>query len=329
MANVWADCGESYERSDDKKMVPENFSVGMFFLSQTVVGILGNWLLLFYYFMSFFTGKNLMPKDAILKHVTLANSLSIISRGIPQSMAGLGLKDFLDDNGCKFVMCLFRIARGATLHSSSLLSCFQAITVSQSNSRFMKIKQRVMKYIVPSCSFSWLAHLFLNIRIAMTVTALDTNRNFTKKLYVGYYCSPIGSDGPVSLLYFFFIGFIDILYLCIMAWTSISMVSFLYRHKKHVRNIHSSQHALRASPVARATQVILILVCTYITSYAMSFIFILYIILCNNQKLWLMNTLALLENCFPTLFPFIVMKNNNNKNNNSTFSIHFSCHRNK
>lgn len=200
--------------SDDKKMVSENLSMGMFSLSQTVVGNLGNWSILFHYFISLFTGKCLMPKDEILKHLTLANSLSIISRGIPQTMALFGLKSFLDDIACKVIAYNYPVPQEVSLSTTCLLSCFQAITISPSNSMWMKLKYRATKYIGPSCSLSWTVYLLLNGKIAMNVVGLNTNINFTMKFNVGC-CSSFDSGGTPP--YLFLICVIDILYLSVMA----------------------------------------------------------------------------------------------------------------
>lgn len=277
--------------------------MGMFSLSQTVVGILGNSSVLFHYFISLFSGKYLMPKDEILKHLTLANSLCIISRGIPQTMALFGFQSFLDDIACKFIVYSNRVSREVSLHTMCSLSCFQAITISPSNSRWGKLKQRAIKYIVPSCSLSWPVYLFLNSKIAMMV-GHNTNLNFTKKFNVGY-CSSFDIGGIP--LYLFLICFIDIFYLSIMAWASVSMVSILNRHKKQVLYLRSSHHCLRVSPEARATQVILILVCTYVTFYSMTFILIFYTVFFDRPKLWLLHIFAFLESCFPTFCPFLLV----------------------
>ncbi|XP_049986852.1 vomeronasal type-1 receptor 3-like [Alexandromys fortis] len=284
-------------------MAPENLSMGMFSLSQTVVGILGNSSVLFHYFISLFSGKYLMPKDEILKHLTLANSLCIISRGIPQTMTLFGFQSFLDDIACKFIVYSNRVSREVSLHTMCSLSCFQAITISPSNSRWGKLKQRAIKYIVPSCSLSWPVYLFLNSKIAMMV-GRNTNLNFTKKFNVGY-CSSFDIGGIP--LYLFLICFIDIFYLSVMAWASVSMVSILNRHKKQVLYLRSSHHCLRVSPEARATQVILILVCIYVTFYSMTFILIFYTVFFNRPKLWLLHIFAFLESCFPTFCPFLLI----------------------
>ncbi|XP_006166807.1 vomeronasal type-1 receptor 4-like [Tupaia chinensis] len=290
-------------------MTPNDLAMGIFFFSQTGVGLLGNSSLLFHYSLSIFTGKSLMPKDLILKHLTLANSLAIISRGIPQTVAAFGLKYFLDDTGCKLSFYLYRVSRGISLYTTCLLSCFQAMTISPSNTKWMELKHRATKYIGPSCLLSWPVQLLVNIIIPMRVTGPCNNRNVTQTLNFGY-CTGFVSGTITTLLYGFMLCFTDVLCFGLMAWASGSMVRILYRHKRQVQYIHSTHHSPRLSPETRATQTILILVCTFVTFYSLSSILVIYIALFDNPQLWLIEIIALVETCFPTLSPFVLISNN-------------------
>ncbi|XP_040590161.1 vomeronasal type-1 receptor 2-like [Mesocricetus auratus] len=296
----------------------ENMPMGILFFSQTAVGILGNWSILLPYVMPIFTGKNLMPKDQILRHLTLANSLVIISRVIPHILAQLGLRYLLDDLLCKITLYSNRVSRGISLHCTCLLSCFQAITISPSNSRYMKLKHSVSKYMVQSCSLSWLVHLLLNSKAAIDVTGAHNKNNFTKIIKLGY-CSAFLFGNTAIKLHLLLLCFTDGLCLGLMVWASIFMVSILYRHKSQLQYIHT-QHSFRVSPEDRATKTILILVCTFVFSYSMSFILVIYTILFNNPKLWIINIFTFLDTCFPTFCPFILISNNK-----SVLKNHIPC----
>ncbi|XP_038194554.1 vomeronasal type-1 receptor 2-like [Arvicola amphibius] len=304
---------------DGENMVPENLPMGILFFSQTAVGILGNWSILLPYVMSEFTGKSLMPKDQILRHLTLANSLVIISRVIPHIMVQLDLQFLLDDLLCKLTLYSNRVSRGISLHCTCLLSCFQAITISPSNSRWLKLKHSVSKYMVQSCSLSWLVHLLLNTKTAIDVIGSGTNKNFTKKIKLGY-CSAFVSDNTVTGLSLSLLCFTDGLCLVLMVRASVFMVSTLHRHKSQLQHIHSAQHSLRVSPEDRATKTILILVCTFVLSYSMSFILVIYTVVFDNPRLWIISIFTLLDTCFPTFCPFILVSNNKSAPKN-----HFRC----
>ncbi|CAH7400449.1 vomeronasal type-1 receptor 4 [Phodopus roborovskii] len=305
--------------SGEKIMVIKNLPMGILFFSQTAVGILGNWSIFLPYSMSLFTGKNLMPKDQILWHLSFANSLVIISRVIPHILAQLGLQNLLDDLLCKLTLYSNRVSRAISLHCTCLLGCFQAITISPSNTRFTKLKHSVCKYMVQSCSLSWLVYLLLNSKTAIDVIGSGTKKNFTKKIKLGY-CSAFLFGNSLTVLHLILIRFTDGLCLGLMVWTSIFMVSILYRHKSQLQYIHSAQHSLHVSPEDRATKTILILVCTFVLSYSMSFILLMYTMLFNNPNLWIINIFTFLDTCFPTFCPFILISSNK-----SAPKSHFPC----
>ncbi|KAM7340318.1 hypothetical protein ACRRTK_000933 [Alexandromys fortis] len=285
-------------------MVPVNLPMGILFFSQTAVGILGNWSILLPYAVSEFTGKSLMPKDQILRHLTLANSLVIISRVIPHIMVQLGLQFLLDDLLCKLTLYSNRVSRGISLHCTCLLSCFQAITISPSNSRWMKLKHSVSKYMVQSCSLSWLVHLLLNSKTAVDVIGSGTNKNFTKKIKLGY-CSAFVSGNTVSVLEAVILSVSDIMCLVLMAWASGSMVLVLHKHKHRVQHIHSYSLSQRPSHEDRATRTILILVTMFLSFYSLASILSFCITQTVNPSPWLLNTSVLLSLSFPTLSPLV------------------------
>ncbi|XP_005414469.1 PREDICTED: vomeronasal type-1 receptor 4-like [Chinchilla lanigera] len=299
-------------------MIPEHLVMGIFFFSQTTVGILGNWSLLFHYFFSVYTGKNLTPTDQIITHLTFANSLAIMSRGIPQTMRQFGSKYLLDDTGCKLTLYLNRISRGISLNTTCLLSCFQALTISPRSGKWVAWKHRTTKYISPCCSLGWLIHLLLNIMITMRVTGYPNSENFTNRFHYGF-CSGFVSGTITTPLYVSLLCCTDGLCLGLMAWASGSMVSILYGHKRQVRYIHSAHRSPRVSPEARATQTILLLVCTFVTCYSLSSTLVVYVTFFENPRLWVINIFAFLETCFPMFCPFVLI------NNNSTSRSYFSC----
>nr|XP_034348451.1 vomeronasal type-1 receptor 4-like [Arvicanthis niloticus] len=290
------------------KMTSANLAIGIFLFSQITMGMLGNSSILFYYVTLIITGKHLMTKDLIIEHLTFANCLSIISKGIPQTLSDLGFKDFLDDIGCKLIMYTYRIVRGMSLYAMCLLSCFQAITISPSNLRWMMLKQRVTKYIGPSCLVSWLVQLLLNIITPVKVTGPISSKNVTNMMSYGY-CSWFTSSNVATALYMFLLCFCDGLCLSLMACSSIFMVNILYRHKRQVKHIHSAQHFLKVLPEDRATQIILILVCTFVISYSVSSIRVIFTSYSEGSVLWGVSIFIFLEICFPILCPFVLICN--------------------
>uniref|UniRef100_A0A8W4FLP8 Vomeronasal type-1 receptor n=2 Tax=Sus scrofa TaxID=9823 RepID=A0A8W4FLP8_PIG len=134
-------------------MASRNTAIGMIFLLQNVVGILRNFLFLYPYIFVHYTGHKLRSTDFILQHLTIANSLVILSKGITNTMAAFGWAHFLSDSGCKLVFYVHRVGRGVSVGTTCLLSIFQFITVSHMNSMCTEINVKIPRYIGSSLIF--------------------------------------------------------------------------------------------------------------------------------------------------------------------------------
>ncbi|XP_042639110.1 vomeronasal type-1 receptor 2-like [Orycteropus afer afer] len=287
-------------------MSSREFTVGMLFLSQTTVGILGNFSLLHHYVFLHFTGGRLRSTDLIVSHLTVANSLVILSKGIPQTLTAFGWKDFLSDFGCEFLFFVHRVSRGVSMGSTCLLSMFQAITISPSNSRWAELKRKAPKYIGPSTVLCWVLHILVNIVVPVYMIGNWGNKTLTKKKDLGY-CSSAVQDITTRLLYVVLFSFPDVVCLGLMTWASGCTVFILYRHKQRVQHIHRNNISARSSPESRATQSILILVSTFVGFYTLSCILTLCVTLLHSATWWLVNIAALSAASFPTVSPFALL----------------------
>ena len=70
------------------------FAIEKCLVCQITVGMFGNSSIPFYYIILIFTEKHLTPKDLIIEHLTISNCLTIILRGIPQTMSYIGFNFF-------------------------------------------------------------------------------------------------------------------------------------------------------------------------------------------------------------------------------------------
>ncbi|KAM5236268.1 vomeronasal type-1 receptor 2-like [Ctenodactylus gundi] len=284
-------------------MAWEDVTTGMVFLAQVVIGILGNFSVLCHDMGLYFSGYKSKPTDSILRHLTVANSLVILSRGIPEAMAALGLQDFLSDLGCKLVFYAHRVGRGVSMGSTCLLSVFQVITVSSRSSTRADVRPR---YIGLANVLCWVFYMLLNIRIPEYISGKWKNVNITETLDFRY-CSSNLHDKGRDLDYAGFILTSDALCLGLMTWASGSMVFILSRHKKQMRHVHRTSVSPRASPETRATHSILALVTTFVSFYTLSSVTFMCFNFVDKRTQWLVNTSALINACFPIVSPFILL----------------------
>ena len=290
-------------------MVKRDLAIGLIFLTQTTVGILGNFSLLCHYIILSFTEYRWRSTDFIHKHLIVANFLALLCKGVPQTMAAFGWKHFLSDIGCRLLLFLHRVGRGVSIGSICILSVYQAITISPGNSRWAELKVKAPKYIFPSIFLCWVLQMLVNIIFPMYLTSTLSDKNTTNKKDFGY-CSSVRHDKTSDSLYGLLLSFPDVLCLGLMLWASSSMVFILYRHKQRVQHIRGTNASSRTSPESRATKTILLLVSTFVCFYTLSSIFQLVMSLFDNPSLILVNVTAVLSVCFPTVSPFLFMSHN-------------------
>ncbi|XP_008068723.1 vomeronasal type-1 receptor 2-like [Carlito syrichta] len=259
----------------------------------------------------YFRGCGQRSTNLILRHLTVANSLVILSRGIPETMAALGLRHFATYFECEVLLYVHRVARSVSIGATCLLSVFQMITINPRNSsRWVDLKVKALKYNGHSIILCWALHLLVNT-IFSNYTEKWNNRNFTKKRDFGY-CSAPFYDEVVTPLYAALTSLHDVLCLGLVTWASNSMVFILYRHRQQVQHIHRTNHSPRSSPETRATQSILALVSTFVAFNALSFSIYVYIALFDKSNWWLVNTAIVITACFPTFSPFVLIRHDPN-----------------
>lgn len=78
-------------------MITKEIILGVFFLSQIGIGFIGHILLLVQLYIK-------RPIDLIFTHLTLADVMTILFSGVPEIMNAFGVRNFLDDSGCKTVL---------------------------------------------------------------------------------------------------------------------------------------------------------------------------------------------------------------------------------
>ncbi|XP_020827516.1 vomeronasal type-1 receptor 1-like [Phascolarctos cinereus] len=281
--------------------------MSIIFFFQTGIGVLGNSFLTCLFIFIYLRGHSLRPIDTILTQLTLANCLVLLPKGVPQIMTTLGLKNFLDDIGCKIVFYLHRVSRGLSLTMTCLLSVFQAITIAPNMYSLVELKARAPKYIIPSSLFSWTFHLLLNVLIALGMKGPRHAGNSTEIQHFEY-CSYLFAPRYQAVLLLIIFSFPDALCLGLMAFASGYMVFLLYGHHKQVQQIHISCISARMSPEVRATQTILLLESTFVTIYSLNSIFITYMHF-RKTSLWLMQTSAFLTLSFPAVSPCMLINN--------------------
>ncbi|XP_055450690.1 vomeronasal type-1 receptor 4-like [Psammomys obesus] len=288
-------------------MCSRSLTIGIMFLSQSTVGILGNISLLSHYLIIYYKEHTLKPTDLILTHLITANSLIMVSKGVPLTMAAFGMKQFFNDFICKLLFCIERLGRSMSMGSICILSVYQAMSISPINSCWKNLKVKSSNNIGLFISLCWVLYITLNLIFPVFVHITRIHKNTTEKRDY-FYCSIWGHDIIVGSLYTaLFVG-PEVLISVLIIGSSGSMIAFLYRHKQHIQHIRSPHVHLRTSPESRATQSILLLVSSFVGFYSLSSILQGFVAVLYEPSWWLVNITAIISICFPTLGPFLVSR---------------------
>ncbi|XP_072455544.1 vomeronasal type-1 receptor 2-like [Notamacropus eugenii] len=283
-------------------MLPEVIFLGIVFLSMTTVGTIANFFLFISCMLNFLDGHKITSLTVIFTQLTLVNSVMLISKGVPQTLQGLGWNNFLDDVGCKIVFYLRRVSESLSISLTCLLCIYQAITINPSNSRWAEFKVRVTKHITTSYIFCWVLNLLIEIPFPINTRGPRSSSNFTNAAD-NVFCT----SETIIVVYLIMTTFRNVLCLGLMVLASVYMVLLLHKHHQHVQKIRSTKHSPRRHPEIRATQTIVLLMSTFFSFYAFTSIFTIFISYFDQKSPWMLPTVIFLSLCYPTISPFLLI----------------------
>ncbi|XP_072462614.1 vomeronasal type-1 receptor 3-like [Notamacropus eugenii] len=286
-----------------------NFSdevLGIVHLVQMIIGVLGNFFLVYHYPFHFNTQKRLRSINLILVQLSFANVIFLLSRGIPTVIFSWEVNIFLNDTACKILSYLQRVFRGLSLCSTCLLSSFQAIAISPNTPKWAVLKVKSPKCIILCCVFCWILNLLMDVALLVPRTDLRQNNTNTKGRDKEGFCS-IHPYAMNSLKLQIWKSFYDSVFVIFMVVNSGYMVLLLYRHHQRVQHIHSTSLSPRVFPEIRATKTILLLVSTYFFFNSACSILAIYASFPGATRPYMFYVAMFLSMTFQAVSPFVLI----------------------
>ncbi|XP_036618553.1 vomeronasal type-1 receptor 1-like [Trichosurus vulpecula] len=283
--------------------------LGIVYLQPTVVGFLGNCILLFLNGFNFLLVRRTRPKNLIFIHLAFSNAMVLLFRGMPTIARLWRVRCLLDETGIKIITYMQTLSRSLSLCSTCLLSAFQAITISPNNSIWAQLKMRAPKCIIPCIILCWNFNILLGIIIPLYQIGPKNSTDSKYGCNTGYRSIDVFNNKYIKVAIIKCVH--DILFVFLMTSSSVHMVLILYRHKRNVNHIHNNSSSLKTLPETRATKAILLLVATFLLFNIFSPILILYMLYFKYINNWMIHTSAFLSLWYPTLSPFILISINN------------------
>uniref|UniRef100_A0A8C6FFM1 Vomeronasal type-1 receptor n=1 Tax=Moschus moschiferus TaxID=68415 RepID=A0A8C6FFM1_MOSMO len=260
------------------------------FLLQVGDGALADAILFFCNVSPVLLGHKQRPLQTAVTHMAVANSLALLSAGVPHTMAAFVSRRPLSSLGCKSVYYIQRAARSTTLCSTCVLSTCQSFTLSPRRAEWVMLRGRAPRVTGASCCAGWMFSLLMNIWIPVSISGPQDKHNSTDA-QGKWFCSP--SASKAGFVYLWSVS--DAVFLTLMGWSSGSMVLLLLRHRQRMQHIHTP------------ARTVLMLVVTFVIVYILNSTFCFYITVVLEFRLWLIQTSDVLASCFPTVSPFLLL----------------------
>uniref|UniRef100_A0A6I8P1H8 Vomeronasal type-1 receptor n=1 Tax=Ornithorhynchus anatinus TaxID=9258 RepID=A0A6I8P1H8_ORNAN len=278
-------------------------SFGIMMLFQISIGVTGNVFLLLFYIRMIFINHKPSSSDLILAHLALANTITLLTRGIPDTLFLWGLRNFLDIVGCKMAIYLYRVGRGLTICTTCLLSIFQAVTISPGTNRWAGVKAKLPKCILPSFVIFWILNMLIDFNMLIFVTGpQNTHAHQDMK-----YCSVINTSAQATLIFSVVLSLRDLFFVGLMSVASGYMVFVLHRHHRQVRHLHGPGRPPRVMPEVRAAKRVVSLVTLYVLLYGRQTVMLAVMLNVKQISPLLVDCHMLLSFTFSAISPFLMI----------------------
>ncbi|NP_001160914.1 vomeronasal 1 receptor cavPorV1R664 [Cavia porcellus] len=244
--------------------MPANIVEGTISASLTGLGTTGNIFVLGKYVL-IFAGKEQKSIYLILVHLAVTNTMTLLSKGVPGTLAALGVRNLLDDTGCKIVVYMERVSRGLSICTSSLLTVVQAVTICPRHSGWRRLKPRSARYVLLVLLYFWSLNSLISMNLLHSITNISPNSS--KVSNSERYCYFLPESKKVKWIFLTCMVLRDAGFQGIMGAASGYMVRVLHKHHQQILHLQNAKFLYTAPPEIKAAQSILLLMLCFIVFY--------------------------------------------------------------
>ncbi|XP_051024443.1 vomeronasal type-1 receptor 4-like [Acomys russatus] len=275
------------------------------FLLMAMLGILGNMSVSVNYMFSWWGGPEKKPIHLILIHLAFTNIMIILAKGLPKTIEVFGLRNFLDDTGCKILIYQERVARGLSICTSSLLTVVQAIIISPRASGWRRLRPNSAWHILPVFLVFWILNSLIGLNLIHSTTS--TKMNVSQLMGDDKYCYFMMPTQNIKWIVLPLMVLRDAVFQGAMGGASGYMIFLLHKHHQHVLYLQNSKLLYRTPPELRAAQSVLLLMLCFVFFYWSDCAFSLFLSLSSGDNTLMVNTREFLSLSYATFSPLVLI----------------------
>ncbi|XP_044141636.1 olfactory receptor class A-like protein 1 [Bufo gargarizans] len=276
------------------------------YLFLDLIGIPGNLFILFAFLHTFHCKGKVTTGEIILSKLALSNLLVILTWGIPVTLQSTGMYMVFGDLSCQISLYLYCVGRAMSVSITSLLGCFQCISITPLNRRWSRVKRKLLDHLFTVMLFLWAFNLIISsTRLAYSTASI---KNITSTYIMSYsFCFVVF---PNYLLYIGN-GIIyvvrDLFFLTLMMLTSGHLLYVFYQHGKQVNSIPTSntKHA-----EIQAAKAIFTLVMMYIVSFGLDNFFWILTLCTFTLSPRFTDARIFFDSCYSAISPIVIISTN-------------------
>ncbi|XP_048205267.1 vomeronasal type-1 receptor 4-like [Perognathus longimembris pacificus] len=239
----------------------------------------------------------------ILIHVVLTNSMLLLTKGLPQTIAAFGLNYLLSAMGYRITLYLARVSLGLSICTSSLLTVVQASTISPRASLWRRLKPRSVWRVLLLLLFFWILNCFISMSLLNVIRITDMNSShFSSDLY----CSTQPGNLKINNIFVTFMAVRDAVSPGVMAVASGYMVFLLHKHHQRVLYLRNSKLHYKTPPEMKAAQSVLLML-SFLFFYLTECLLSLYLIAASEPISILVHVQELPTLGYPFLSLFVLI----------------------
>ncbi|XP_036032354.1 vomeronasal type-1 receptor 94-like [Onychomys torridus] len=232
------------------------------FFSEIGIGISANSILLLFHIFKFTSGHRPKPTDLPIALLALIHLLILLITTFIATDIFITQREW-NEITCKFFIYIYRIFRGLSLCTTSLLSILQAIILSPRNSCLAKFKHKSPYHMSCALLFLSIFYMFISSHLLISIIATP-NLTLNNIMYVTQSCSILPMSYLMQSTFSILLALREAFLISLMVLSTCYMMTLLCRHKRRSQHLHSTSLSPRASPEERATRTILLLMSFFV-----------------------------------------------------------------
>ncbi|XP_029429409.1 olfactory receptor class A-like protein 1 [Rhinatrema bivittatum] len=275
------------------------------FMSLDVIGIPGNLIILFVFVHALTCHRKISTSEIILSKLALSNLLVVLTWGFPLTLEASGLQKVYNDLTCKLSLYFYCVGRAMSICITSLLGCFQCLTVAPSPQRWLHMRQKVLDNLSSIIIGLWCFNLLI-CSTRLVYSQVQVNSTSDKYILSYDFCFVVFPN------YFLYVGngiiFVarDLFFLSLMSLASGYLLYVFYQHGKQIQGLHNvHKHA-----EIRAAKAVATLVLMYIFSFGLDSMFWIFTLCMSPISPRFTDARIFFDSCYSAISPVVIILTN-------------------